>query len=96
VGFANGTWQVVPNASMGRSVADGAINTNTNCTSATAAFVSQDVGAIIAGVGISGGTTIASVTNGTTVVLSAAATATATGVTLTITRTASLYTPAVI
>lgn len=97
VGFNNGTWQVVPNASMGRSVADGATNTNTNCTSATAAFNNPlDVGAIIAGIGIPGGTIINSVTNGTTVVLSQAATATATGVTLTITRTASLYTPDVI
>lgn len=90
-------WQVIPNASMGRSVSDGAINSNTTVTSASAAFVSPaDAGAIIAGIGIPGGTTIESVTNGTTVVLSQAATATATGVTLTITRTTSLFTPDVI
>lgn len=90
-------WQVIPNTSMGRSVADGATNTNTTVTSATASFASPaDVGAIIAGAGIPGGTTIASVTNGTTVVISAAATATATNVPLTITRTSSVYTPDVI
>jgi HK97 family phage major capsid protein len=67
-----------------RTVADGATNTNTTVTSATAAFTAADRGVSISGVGIPANTTIASVTNATTVVLSAAATATATGVTLTI------------
>lgn len=72
-----------------RTVADGVTNSSTTVTSATAAFSSFDVGAAITGAGIPGSTTIASVTNATTVVLSAAATATASGVSLTITRTAS-------
>lgn len=97
VGFnANDGWQVIPNSSMGRTVADGATNSNTTVTSATAAFVSQDVGAIIATPNLPGGTTIFSVTNGTTVVTNAAATATATNQTMTITRTTSLYTPDII
>lgn len=90
-------WQVIPTSKMGRTVTDGAINTNTNCTSATAAFATPaDAGAIIAGIGIPSGTTIQSVTNGTTIVLSQAATATATGVTLTIIPTVALYAPDVI
>lgn len=70
-----------------RTVSDGATNSNTTVTSATANFTSLDVGAAITGTGIPGATTIASVTNSTTVVISASATATATGVSLTITRT---------
>lgn len=96
VGWNYGSWQVVPAANLGRTVADGATNSNTTVTSATAAFISADIGATIAGIGIPSGTTIASVTNGTTVVLSQAATATATGVTLTITRTTSTFTPDII
>jgi hypothetical protein len=61
-------------------------SSSTTLTSATAAFTSADVGRTISGSGISGGTTISSVTNGTTIVLSAAATATATGVSITIGR----------
>lgn len=67
-----------------RSVTDGVINTDTSLTSATAAFTQADKGKLVAGTGIAAGTTIASVTNATTVVLSAATTATATGVTVTI------------
>lgn len=73
-----------------RSVADGVLNSSTAVTSATAAFVAADVGAVIAGTGITPGTTIASITSGTAVVLSAAATATASSVALTITRTNTL------
>lgn len=68
-----------------RTVKDGATtNTSTNVTSATAAFDSGDVGKKITGTGIPANTTISSVTNATTVVISAAATATATGVTITV------------
>lgn len=73
-----------------RVVADAATSTNTALTSATAAFTANDVGATVTGAGIAGGTTISTVTNGTTVVLSAATTATATNVTVTITRTNTL------
>lgn len=97
IGNNDGVWEVVPAASMGRTVADGATNSNTTLTSATAAFVDPaDKGAIVAGAGIPGGTRIQSVTNGTTVVLTAAATATATSVALTITRLTDRYTPDVI
>lgn len=70
-----------------RTVADGVLNSSTTVTSATAAFTSLDVGATITGTGIPVAATIASVTNGTTVVISAAATATSSSVSLTITRT---------
>src|SRR5882757_622084 len=61
-------------------------NTSTTLTSATAAFTSNDVGAKVTGAGIPANTTIASVTNATTVVMSAAATATASGVTVVLVR----------
>lgn len=97
IGYNYGVWAVVPAAGLGRSVADGATNTNTTVTSATAAFNNPlDNGAIIAGPGIPSGTTISSVTNGTTVVISVAATATATGQPLTITRQTSVVTPDII
>lgn len=67
-----------------RTVADAVTNTDTSLTSATAAFVQDDVGKPISGTGIPAATTIASVTNATTVVLSAATTATASGVTIVI------------
>ena len=66
-------------------------SSNTTLTSASAAFTTADVGRTISGSGIPGGTTIASVTNGTTVVLSAAATATATGVSITIGRPGAFW-----
>ena len=73
-------------AGQSRTVADGATTAaSTTLTSATATFVAGDVGAAISGGSIPAGTTIASVTNATTVVLSAAATATATGVSITVT-----------
>ncbi|WP_189113603.1 IPT/TIG domain-containing protein [Pilimelia terevasa] len=71
-----------------RTVADGATtNASTTLTSATAAFTSADVGmslSVASNTQVPAGTTIVSVTNPTTVVLSAAATATATGVSTTI------------
>lgn len=73
-----------------RSVADAVTATSTSLTSATAAFSASDVGAGVTGAGIAGGTTISSVTNATTVVLSAATTASASGVTVAITRTNTL------
>ncbi len=57
----------------GRVFADGVENSTTTLTSATAAFVSGDVGRLVSGNGIVANTTIASVTNGTTVILSNAA-----------------------
>jgi hypothetical protein len=68
-----------------RKVVDGVTNSSTTVTSATAAFTSADVGSGVSGVGIPANATIASVTNATTIILSAAATATASGVTLTFT-----------
>src|SRR5438445_7675663 len=65
-----------------RTVTDGALNSTTTITSATAAFATADVGAQVIGIGIPAGATIASVTNATTAVLSVAATATSTGVSL--------------
>jgi hypothetical protein len=66
-----------------RSVTDAVLNSTTTVTSATASFVASDAGRPVTGTGIPAGATIASVTNGTTIVLSAAATATATAVALT-------------
>jgi hypothetical protein len=66
-------------------------SSSTTLTSATAAFTSADVGRTISGSGIPGGTTVSSVTNGTTIVLSAAATATATGVTITLGRPGAFW-----
>jgi len=76
-----------------RSVSDGVLNSTTTVTSATAAFVASDVGSLVIATGIPIGTTISSVTNGTTIVLSAAATASASGVTLQI-ATNTIKTPA--
>lgn len=75
-----------------RTVHDAATNTDTSLTSATAAFSTPaDVGAAVTGSGIANGTTILSVTNATTVVLSHATTATAAGVTATVTPVAKTY-----
>ncbi len=62
------------------SYADGVLNTDTSLVSATATFVAGDVGKHVQGDGIFPGSTISTVTNGTTVVLSHATTATDTGV----------------
>ena len=66
--------------------ADGVLNSTTTVTSAAAGFNGADVGRTITGTGIPGGTTIASVTNATTAIMSAAATATASSVTITLGR----------
>lgn len=72
-----------------REVTDGVTtDTDNTVTSASAAFTAADVGAAVVGAGIPDGTTIASVTNATTVELSDPATASATGVTITITHAA--------
>lgn len=76
-----------------RTIADAVLNSTTTITSATAAFTVADVGSLVIGTGLTLGTTIASVTNGTTAVLSAAATATASGVAVQIT-TNTIRTPA--
>ena len=73
-------------ADNARRVADAATTTSTALTSATAAFTSADVGSLVIGEGIVAGTTISTVTNGTTVVLSAATIATASNVVVTIGR----------
>lgn len=65
-----------------RNVTDGVLNATTTLTSATAAFTQADKGANMIGTGIPAGTVISSVTNSTTVVMSAAATTSATGVTV--------------
>lgn len=58
--------------------------TSTLLTATTGSFFPNDVGAVVAGAGITLGTTIASYTDATHVVLSAATTATASGVAVTI------------
>ncbi len=76
---------VAMNGHMGsRAVSDGVLNSTTTVTSATAAFSQKDVGKPISATGIPAGATIASVTNSTTIILSAAATATASSVAVTI------------
>ena len=68
-----------------RSVSDGVTtNTDATVTSATAAFTDADVGKRVTGTGIPANATVASVTNATTIELSAVATATDTGVDITI------------
>lgn len=68
-----------------RTVADASTTSaSATLTSATAAFTASDVGAPISGTGIAAGTTILSVTNATTVTLSANATANGTNVAVTI------------
>lgn len=65
-----------------RTVADGATNSNTTVTSATAAFTADDIGKPISGGTIPAGATITAVASATSVTISAAASGTATGVTL--------------
>lgn len=67
-----------------RSVTDGATNSNTTVTSATAAFTADDIGKPISGGTIPAGATITAVASATSVTISDAASGTATGVTLTI------------
>lgn len=68
-----------------RTVSDGVTtNGSPSITSATAAFIANDVGKPISGTGIPAGTTIASVQSATAATMSANATATGSGVTFTI------------
>jgi hypothetical protein len=68
-----------------RSVTDGVTTSGSAAiTSATAAWIQDDVGKPISGTGIPAGATIASVTSATAATLSANATATGTGITFTI------------
>lgn len=74
-----------------RVVTDGATTiSNATVTSATAAFVTGDIGATITGTNIPAGTVINSITNGTTVVLSHTSTATGSSLTFTIGSVAPL------
>lgn len=75
------------NGGVARTPTDGVTtNASTTVTSATAFFNQSDVGATLTGTGIQGGSTIASVTNATTAVLSLPATATGSSISFTITR----------
>lgn len=75
---------VAVDADNGRRVGDAVTATSTALTSASAAFTSDDVGKTVIGDGFAIGTTIASRSSATAVVLSTATTATATGVVATI------------
>lgn len=69
------------------TLTDGALTSgNTTVTSASATFGPAQVGQPISGTGIPASTTVASVTDSTHLVMSAAATATGTGVTVTLAR----------
>lgn len=72
-----------------RSVTDGATDTTTTVTSATAAFTAVDVGKKITGAGIPAGTIIDVVNSGTSATLTNATTATASGVTFVIGQAAT-------
>jgi hypothetical protein len=77
----------INSANAPRTVTDGVTtNLSTTVTSATAFFNQSDIGATLTGTGIQGGSTITSVTNATTAVLSLPATAPGTGISFTITR----------
>jgi len=80
----NGVFVTLDNGTI-RSVTDGVTAaSSTTLTSATANFVSADVGRIVTGTNLPQYDTIASVTNPTTAVLTTAATASGVGQTLTI------------
>lgn len=97
IGLNGGTWEIVPNASMGRKVAD-AVTTSASATvtSATAAFVAGDVGATIATPNLPIGTAITVVGSGTSVTVSANATASGSSQTITVTPATARYTPVTI
>jgi hypothetical protein len=82
-----GVWSLPSVASVftdSRTVTDGVItNASKTITSASASFISGDVGRSVRGDGILDGTFIESVTNSTTAVLSQASSRTASGVSLT-------------
>ncbi len=71
-----------PTTKITRTISDGVLNSTITVTSATAAFKASDIGFVISGTGIPANTTIISVTNATTAVMSAAATATVSGVSI--------------
>ena len=75
-------------------ITDGVSNSTTTITSATAAFTAADVGATITGTDLPAAVYIASVTNATTAVLSAAATGTGSARTWTINRHQVLHSAA--
>jgi hypothetical protein len=81
--FTNPQAAVTAYPAAARTVTDAVLNSTTTVTSASANFAASDVGRSVTGQGVPSGATIASVTNSTTIVLSAAATSTTTGVTLT-------------
>lgn len=73
---------------MQRTVLDGVtLSSSTSLTSATANFWAGDVGSTVTGTGIASNTTIASVTNATTVVMSKNSASAQTGISLTIAGT---------
>lgn len=74
----------------GHTVNTGSTAAQKTITSATMAFTASDVNAIISGTNITPGTTIASVTNATTAVMSAVATGTATNTVFTITANVTM------
>src|SRR6266446_1671862 len=76
-----GTWGTQGNVTFADGVST---NASTTYTSATATFVTGDVGKVISGTNIPPGTYIASRTSGTSIVLSQAATATGSGLSFTI------------
>lgn len=97
LGFNYGVWQVVPTASMGRLVADGATtNASPTVTSATAAFAAGDLGGVVATTNLPVGATIITVNSATSVVMSANATATGSSQSFTITPSTSLFTPDIV
>jgi hypothetical protein len=82
-GVGSAVVQAVIDYQPSRFVLDGNVS-GTTVTSATANFTADDVGNVISGAGILGGTKIASVVDATTVTLSVAPTASATGTRLVI------------
>ncbi len=83
---------VVVSYPYSRTVSDAITTANsTTLTSASANFSATDVGATVAGVNIPASTTIQSVTNSTTIVMSASATASTSGATVTFGATTVVY-----
>ncbi len=89
-----GSWTATPSTPTPPRTVTNAHTTNASATltAATGAFTAADVGAAITGPGIPAFTTISSVTNATTVVLSKAATVTSTVATIVVTD-ATTYGP---
>lgn len=74
----------INSATASRSVTDGVTNSTTTVTSATATFLSSDLGKAIVGAGIPAGAYITVIGSSTSVTISVAATASASSVALTI------------